>query len=234
MNKRVAIMQSNYIPWKGYFDMINMVDEFILFDDVQYTKKSWRNRNQIVTKDGLQWLTIPVDTKGKFGSNINEIQASSNIWRKKHWRTIESNYKTSQYFKHYADAIYSLYNDNDEIYLSRINYNFLIGICQLLNINTKISFASDYDYQHIEGEQDNIIKLIQDSGAKIFLNGPAAKAYMSEERFADNGIDLIWMEYTNYPEYTQLYGKFEPAVSILDLLFNIGPEYSKYMKSFNR
>src|SRR5207244_4199671 len=137
--KKVAIVQSCYIPWKGYFDLLNSVDEFILYDDMQYTRRDWRNRNIIKTPTGLQWLTIPVDVKGKYFQKINETQVSDKTWAIKHWRSFVANYSKSAYFKQYSDYFESLYAEcENETYLSQINFKFLQGICSLLNMSTSI------------------------------------------------------------------------------------------------
>lgn len=104
MGKKVAILQSNYIPWKGYFDIINMVDEFILYDDMQYTRRDWRNRNKIMTPTGLIWLTIPVENKGKFYQKINETKVLDHEWVDKHWRSIQYNYAKTEYFRNMKNA----------------------------------------------------------------------------------------------------------------------------------
>ncbi len=121
--KKVAIIQSNYIPWKGYFDIINSVDVFILYDDMQYTRRDWRNRNKIITPKGLQWLTIPVAVKGKYYQKINEVEISDSSWAKKHWGSIVHNYHNAPYFKDYKNLFSSLYLGMDETSLSKVNYS---------------------------------------------------------------------------------------------------------------
>ena len=135
MTKKVAILQSNYIPWKGYFDIINMVDEFILFDDMQYTKRDWRNRNIIKTAAGLKWLTIPVDSKGKYTQRICDTKTSDPSWTEKHWNTLVHNYSKAAYFENYETQLKELYTRcADEPFLSKINYGFIKFICDILNI----------------------------------------------------------------------------------------------------
>ena len=138
MDKKVAIVQSNYIPWKGYFDLIHEVDEFILFDDVQYTRRDWRNRNRIKTPHGLLWLTIPVWVKGRYHQKIRETVISDSEWSRKHWKTIVQNYARAPYFSRYSDVFEDLYCTNSEKYLSRINYRFIKELCDLLGIATKL------------------------------------------------------------------------------------------------
>lgn len=229
--KKVAILQSNYIPWKGYFDIINMVDEFILYDDMQYTKRDWRNRNVIKTPRGKQWLTIPVNTKGKFDQKIKDVTVTSSDWAKDHWRTLQCNYASAPCYELYAERIRKLYETcQNEQYLSRINYIFLKEICSWLGIHTKISWSSDYHL--IEGKTEKLVDLCKQAEADEYISGPAAKDYIIESLFAEERIKLSWMDYSGYSEYTQLYGDFIGEVSILDMFFNLGEKAKDYMKSF--
>lgn len=230
--KKIAILQSNYIPWKGYFDMINMVDEFILYDDMQYTRRDWRNRNKIKTSNGLKWLTIPVEVKGKYFQKINETKISDKEWCKKHWTTISQYYSKAKYFKDYKDIFEELYLNCDEEYLSQINYKFIIAINEILGIKTKIRWSSEFDYG--EGQTEKLLRICQSCHTDIYLSGPAAKDYFDEELFRKNNIQVEWMDYSGYSEYNQLFPPFEHSVTILDLIFNEGLNATKYMKSFNK
>ena len=140
--KKIAILQSNYIPWKGYFDLINMVDEFIFYDEVQYTKNDWRNRNKIKTPQGIQWLTIPVRQEN-LEQKIKDTKISDKKWNIKHWRTISQNYSKAKYFKDYKDIFEELYLTCDEEYLSEINYKFITTINEILGIKTKLRWSRD-------------------------------------------------------------------------------------------
>ena len=229
--KKVAILQSDYIPWKGYFDIINMVDEFILYDDVQYTRNDWRNRNQIKTANGVQWITIPVFTSSKFGQNINETKTSNPKWSVKHLKTLKQCYAKAPYFKEYEPVLEELYQKAGQLeYLSQINYLFLTEICKLLGIDTRISWSTDYD--SVEGQTERLASLVHAVGGDYYLSGPSAQSYIKNEVFEGAGIQLEYMDYTGYPEYPQLHGDFEHAVSILDLLFMTGPDAPRFMKSF--
>lgn len=229
--KKIAILQSNYIPWKGYFDIINMVDEFILYDDMQYTRRDWRNRNQIKTPNGPQWLSIPVETKGKFYQKINETTVSNHKWAQDHWKAILFNYKKAPFFKEYEGLFAELYTKAGEMeYLSHINHLFLTEICKLLGIKTQITWSSDYPLA--DGKTERLAELVRSAGGNYYLSGPAAKDYIVDEVFETAGIQLEYMDYSGYPEYPQLHGDFTHNVSILDLLFMTGPDAPKYMKSF--
>lgn len=232
MSKKVAIVQSNYIPWKGYFDMINQVDEFILFDDVQYTKRDWRNRNLIKTQNGLKWLTIPVNVKGKYYQKIYETSISDENWKYNHWKTIVHNYSRAKYFNAYKEFWEELFCGTNEIYLSLINYRFLKAICDLLGIKTKISWS--IDYQSTEGKTERLIYFCQQAKATEYLSGPAAKNYIDENLFQEAKIKLTYIDYSGYPTYTQLYPPFVHEVSIIDLILNEGQDAWKYLKSLRR
>ena len=223
--KKIAILQSNYIPWKGYFDMINMVDEFILYDDVQYTRSDWRNRNKIKTPKGLLWLTIAV---GKHYKKINETQITDINWGKSHWSTIKQFYSKAPYFKDYKDVFENYYLNTNELFLSRINYQLIKLINEILSINTKISWSTDYNL--IDGKTERLVNLVQQAGGTEYITGPAAKDYLQEDLFKDANIKVSWMDYSGYPEYPQLYPPFEHGVTILDLIFNVGKDATKYMK----
>jgi WbqC-like protein len=227
--KKVAIVQSNYIPWKGYFDLIASVDEFILFDSMQYTRRDWRNRNLLKTPQGLRWLSIPVAAKGRFLQPIRETKVGDASWRRKHWRSIVQNYGKAPCFKGFADRFETLYLGSADEHLSRINHAFIVSICDLLGIRTRITW--DTDYQAADGKTERLIALCQAARAQCYLSGPSARAYIDPGLFERAGIALEFMSYDGYPEYPQLHGAFEHGVTILDLIFNTGSDARRYMKS---
>lgn len=227
-NKKVLITQSNYIPWKGYFDAINLVDTVILYDEMQYTKRDWRNRNKIKTANGLQWLTIPVRVKGKYFQKINETEVVDQKWREKHWSSIMLNYKKATYFKDYASYFEDLYMNDHATFLSEINYLFIRKINGILGINTPIYWSREFE---IKGDKtEKLLNLCIDVNATDYYSGPAAKNYLDTDLFEAEGIRVNWLDYSNYPIYTQLYDDFEHGVSIIDLIFNEGPNAKQYMK----
>jgi hypothetical protein len=230
MSKRVAIVQSNYIPWKGYFDLINSVDEFILFDDAQYTRRDWRNRNKIKAPKGLMWLTIPVENKGKYIQKIKDTVVSDSGWNRRHWNSIAHNYSKAKCFRDYKELFEKLYLGSKENFLSQINHRFIISICEVLSIETKISWSMNYKL--IGGKTERLIDLCKQAGATEYISGPSAKGYIDEELFGQEGITLKYMDYSGYPEYNQLFPPFEHRVSIIDLIFNEGPYAKLYMKNF--
>jgi hypothetical protein len=226
--KRVAICQSNYIPWKGYFDLIRSVDEFILFDTAQYTRNDWRNRNQIKTRSGVAWISIPI--KNHFKQTVLEAEVNDSSWNKRHWKTLIQHYARAQYFEMYRSRFEELYMGSEAKQLSHVNHQFLVAICQLLEIKTRFTWSSEYP--EIEDKTERLVHWCRLLNATEYVSGPAAKAYIDECRFSDAGIQLRYMDYSAYPEYNQLYPPFQHAVSIVDLIFNEGPNATRYMKSF--
>jgi hypothetical protein len=232
MGKKCAILQSSYIPWKGYFDMINLVDEFILYDCVQFTRRDWRNRNKIKTPRGAEWLTIPVESKGNYHARIDEITVSDKGWSKAHWETIRHNYSKSCCFEEYREIFEKTYLTINTAHLSEVNRIFLQLICDVLNIDTKLTSATQYV---VDGDKNmRLISLCQQAGADIYYSGPAAKSYVDETLFRANGIEVVWMNYDGYPEYQQLHPPFDHHVTVLDLLFNEGLSARHFMNSFKQ
>ncbi|KUM52482.1 WbqC family protein [Rheinheimera sp. EpRS3] len=225
--KKVAILQSNYIPWKGYFDMIAAVDEFIIYDDMQYTRRDWRNRNQIKTPNGVQWLTIPVKVKGKFDQRIRDTEIDGSSWLSDHWKGLLMNYRKAKYFSDIAVWLEPLYQAEYRT-ITELNLAFITAICDYLGIETKISCS--WDYQLDDGKTERLVSLCRQAGATEYISGPAAKDYIEASYFDEVGITLSWFDYNGYPEYLQLWGDFVHGVSILDLLFNCGKEATHYMR----
>ena len=210
--------------------MINLVDEFVLFDDTQFTKRDWRNRNKIKTPQGTKWLTIPVNTKGKYTQQICDTTVNDPDWPKRHWDLIRQNYAKAPYFNDYCDEFEGLYLGCKEDHLSKINYRFLSALCRMLGIDTPLSWSMDYEAK--DGKNERLISICQQLNATEYVSGAAAQGYIDEEEFARAGIGVHWMDYSDYPEYPQAFPPFVHEVSILDLIFNEGPNAMKYMKSF--
>jgi hypothetical protein len=228
-NKRVAILQSNYIPWKGYFDLIRSVDEFILFDEVQYTRRDWRNRNRIKTQRETQWLTIPVQVKGKYLQTIQETMIEDTAWSQRHWCTLCHCYGKAPFFGNLRDVIETAYRQASSPYLSEVNAHFLRIICGLLGITTPITWSRDYR-RTAAGKSQRLLEICLAAGATAYLSGPAARSYLEESIFGQAGVSVHWMDYAGYPEYPQLCPPFDHAVTILDGLFMVGPEFIRFMK----
>jgi hypothetical protein len=226
--KKVAIIQSNYIPWKGYFDMIAAVDEFVLYDNMQYTRRDWRNRNKIKTPQGLQWLTVPVKVKGKYHQAIRETEIDGADWAEAHWKSLSQNYRRAPYYEEIADLFGPFYRQHKHTHLSELNRELIVAVCGYLGITTRIS--NSWDYVLNDGKTERLAGLCLQAGGTEYISGPAAKDYIDESIFTEHGIKLTWFDYSSYPEYPQLWSEFAHGVTILDLLFNCGKAARHYMK----
>lgn len=226
--KKIAIVQSNYIPWKGYFDMIAAVDEFILYDDMQYTRRDWRNRNKIKTPQGVQWLTVPVKVKGKYHQTIRETEIDGRDWAVAHWKSLTQNYRRAPFFEQVAEIFEPLYLEKSYSHLSELNQVMIHAVCGYLGITTKISHS--WDYILLDDKSERLADLTVQAGGTEYISGPAAKDYLEERFFSDRGIKLTWFDYAGYPEYPQLWGEFTHGVTILDLLFSCGKDSPLLMR----
>jgi hypothetical protein len=225
---RVGIIQSCYIPWRGFFDFIDNVDLFVLYDDIKYSHGSWRNRNQVKSVAGLRWLTVPV-MAGSTYIPIDQvlIGKADKPWKELHRRLLKESLGTSPYFK---DAM-TLWEDGisgEETYLSRLNERLIRNICTYLKISTPIVKSRDYSAQ---GEKaSRLVNLLKKVGATTYLSGPVAKDYLDEGMFSDNGMSLEFKSY-DYPPYPQHFGEFIGTVTVLDLIANCGPKSKDYIIS---
>ena len=228
--KTVVIVQSNYIPWRGYFDLIAAADEVILYDGVQFTKNDWRNRNTIKTPRGVEWLSVPVG-RG-ISRRIQDVELRDSAWQERHWRTLEANYGRAAHFADIAAVFEPLYRERVHTHLSALNRTLIEATCRILGITTQIS--NSWDYVRVEGRTENLVSLCAQAGAAVYSSGPAARAYLDTQLFAERGIAIKWFEYPEYPPYPQLWGSFVPNLSILDLLFNCGAESRWHLKRDRR
>lgn len=223
----ISILQSNYVPWKGYFDLIAQSDVFVIYDEVQYTKNDWRNRNIIKTQNGAQWLTIAVK-QNSLNQKIYETEVLKFNWYKKHMNALQASYGKSKYFKDYRDIFFEIY-EKKEMNLSSINKLFIEAICKVLNIQTRIIDSRTLEL--IGDRQERLINACEKLNANTYLTGSAAKSYLEEDKFNNKGIKVEWMNYSGYSEYSQLYPPFVHEVSILDLIFNEGPNARSFLKN---
>ncbi len=232
MAKTVVILQSNYIPWRGYFDIMRRADLFVVGDTVQYTKRDWRNRNSIKTPSGKLWLTVPVQNAPRATTMIDEVQVVDPSWPAKHIDILHYNYRKAAAFAETSPWLFALMESvTDEPMLSRINTRLLIGIAARLGITTPIVHSSEIlprDTLNALDKNARTLAICQAVGATCYLSGPAAKAYLDEGLLGGLGIEVAWMNYEGYPVYPQLWGDFEPNVSIVDLLLNTGARASSY------
>jgi len=226
MSKRIAILQSNYIPWKGYFDLIASVDEFVFYDDVQYTKNDWRNRNMIKTPQGVQWLSIPVGASTS--RLIREVEIAEPAVGAQHWKRLVANYSRARCFADVANWLAPLYLESSWRRLSDVNQRFVNAICEAIGIQTLRRPSSDYRLEG--GRSARLVSLCRQAGAGVYVSGPAARSYLDVGAFNEAGIVVEWFDYQGYPEYPQLWGAFVHQVSMLDLLCNCGAQTPFYMK----
>jgi hypothetical protein len=227
--RRVAILQSCYVPWKGYFDIIGSVDVFIVYDDVQYAKAHWHNRNQILTSSGPRWMTIPVLTRGDRFQPIDEVKVSQ-PFAEKHWRSLEHNYGRAAHWGAHRDWLRDLYDRAGAMTgLSEINLMFMRAISRQLGFETEFILSRELGVGG--GQTERLIKLCHAVGGTSYLSGPSAAAYIEAAQFEAAGVALEWMRYDGYRPYNQLFAPFTHAVSILDLMLNEGPAARSYMKA---
>jgi hypothetical protein len=224
---RICVIQSCYIPWKGFFDLIGRCDEYVVYDSAQFVKGHWHNRNRIKTANGLKWLTIPVVTSGRLGQPIDQVEIDK-PWADQHWRTIELAYNRAPFFGSLAPTVRAWYERADkQVRLTDVNVIFLCGIAELLGLKTRI--VRDDAYPTQGAKTARLVGIARAAGANCYLSGPSAQAYLDETLLESSGVTTEWMSYEGYPEYPQLHGGFEHAVTALDLLFNVGPDAPRYI-----
>jgi hypothetical protein len=221
--KKVVVLQSNYIPWKGYFELIHNSDVFCFYDEVQYTKNDWRNRNKILGPNGLFWITVPVEKQAVNGK-ISEAKITNFLWQEKHFKTIEQTYSKAINKDEVLGLLAPIYIDKKWEYISQLNQELIISIAQYMGINTEFENSANFD---LEGDRVNrLINLIKQLGGDSYISGPAAKDYLTEYEglFQSNNIALTYKKYGPYLGYDNKKKEFEDYVSILDLLMNVQKE----------
>jgi len=228
MNSKVIITQSNYIPWKGYFTTMKKATHIVLYDDMQYTKRDWRNRNKIISPTGPIWLSTPVEVKGKYHQKINETKVRDTSWSITHWNKILQNYRNAPHFKEYSQHFEGLYLETlkESDHISDINHILLRRCIDLLDIDIEIIDSREFILRGDKTEK--LINICKDLEADEYFTGPSAKSYMDESAFTDSNIKLTYYDLDNFPEYKQMWNGFEHQVSILDMFFNLGDDTVKY------
>ena len=217
---KAVILQSNYIPWKGYFHLIHEADVFIFYDEVKYTKNDWRNRNKIYTPNGMQWLSIPIESTA-VKLKINKVDIISQRWQEHHYKSLYYGYKRAPFFSQLEKILKEVYIESRWNNLSELNQHLIKKISSLIGIQTKFLDSENFN---LEGNRvERLINLLKDAGASEYISGPSAKEYLSgsENLFSEVGIQLTYMQYPSYPVYPQLYEPFRHDVSIYDLVANI-------------
>lgn len=227
---RVAAVQSSYIPWKGYFDVIDHVNEFVFLDEVQYTRRDWRNRNRIKVRGELQWLTIPVEVKGRYHQRIDETRIADTSWAERHYKTLVQAYRRAPHFAETAALLEPLYGQHGPTeMLTDVNTAFVAAICDHLGIGTRLTRSTEYETS--DEPSQRLLDLCLALGADEYVSGPSAQDYLDVKRFTAAGVRVSWADYSRYPEYPQLEGTFEHGVSIIDVLFNTGPRARDQIRS---
>lgn len=223
--KRVAVIQSSYLPWKGFFDIVHDVDLFVFYDDVLYSRDTWRNRNIVKTPQGAAWLTIPVGSAK--GRQICDVELPGGDWAARHWKTLQHCYARAPYFTEYRDFFEGVYRGR-WTHLSQLN-QYLITIIarEFLGIRTELIDSRTIPTSGTK--QDRLLSLLAGVGATHYLSGAAAQAYIDPAAFERAGIELQYKDYSGYPEYPQLNLPFVHAVSIVDLLFQTGKDAPEYI-----
>ncbi|MDP6683029.1 MAG: WbqC family protein [Desulfobacterales bacterium] len=216
----VGILQPSYLPWLGYFDQIYHADTFVLYDDVQFDKGGWRNRNRIKTSQGVQWLTVPVLKKRNRFVLIKDIRINGNVsWQKKHIKALSQNYCKTAFYRHYSYQLYEILN-RDWRFLIDLNLEIISWFCQTLMIDTRLIRSSELGIAG-RGNQ-RLVDIINALGSNVFFEGSSGKNYIDEQAFTEAGISIQYQDYI-HPVYRQQYGKFIPYLSAIDLIFNHGP-----------
>ena len=223
----LAAHQPNFIPWIGYFHKMALADKFVLADDVQYTTHGYINRNYIKTANGKQWLTVPVITKGRGLQKINEVRIDKDQdWRRRHWNSLQMNYKYAPYFDYYADFFEQLYQ-KEWTFLVDLNIELIEFVRKSLNIPCPILLSSELDLR--SDATEGIVDMVKKVNCTKYLSGESGKKYLNEKLFADAGIELIYTDFA-HPKYHQQFGEFVFHLSIIDLLFNEGVRAGEFVE----
>jgi hypothetical protein len=224
--KKVAIIQSSFIPWKGYFDIIHDVDCFVFLDDVQYTNRDWRNRNKIKSNSGELWLTIPLGSNRN--KQIDQVKFVDLSWREHHLKSIEQFYRAADHFNQYFPLIKEYFYQKEWTHLSDFNQNFIKRFSKEI-LGLKTIFLDSAKVGINQKKQNKIIGILEAVKGDYYLSGPLARSYIDECEFSRINIELCYKDYSGYPEYKQLYPPFSHFVSVLDLLFNVGKNIKQFI-----
>jgi hypothetical protein len=232
--KTIAILQSNYIPWKGYFDVIAAVDEFLIFDEVQFTRRDWRNRNKIVIDGAPHWLTIPVLSKGQYHASIAEIAVSEPAWAERHWRSVQHAYTKAPFYSLFAAHLEQTYEQAATLsLLTEINELFIRRISAMLGLSTEFRRADEVP-RGTDSPTGRLLEICKARQARAYVSGPAARNYIVTAEFEAAGVELQYADYSGYPTYEQASATFEHGVSIIDTLMRCGPQTRDHLKSLQR
>jgi len=228
MNKTIAIIQPSFLPWRGYFHIIKRSDVFVFYDDVQYDKNGWRNRNQIKGHDGKSWITVPVITKSQFGQAINETQINNTVqWQKKILGPIRQAYLRTPHFKSYFSWLEDRFAQPWSN-IADLDVQLTKDVAGFFNFACEFHISSQLEIEKCESRVERLVKICRALEANHYLTGPSARDYIEQDnRFLDSGIELEYIKY-DFPNYPQGNTPFDGQVSILDLLFYCGAD-SRYL-----
>ena len=223
----VSIHQPNFLPWLGYFHKISESDIHVILDNVQFEKNSFTNRNRIKISSGCMWLTVPALTKGRFGDNIDNILIDPKVkWQEKMCKSIFLNYSRAPFFENYFGLLQQILKRPWEklIDLNITLIKFLLGA---LKLESKLVYASTLKI--CEKKSDLVLAICKKLGATVYFSGALGKGYLVEKNFKDEGIKIVYQDY-HHPVYRQLFGDFISHLSVIDILFNCGPESLSILK----
>lgn len=224
---KVAISQSNYIPWAGYFGLVAQCDVFVFLDDVQFTSRDWRSRNRIKTARGLKWLSIPVgDSRSR---RICDVELPDNDWRRSHRSSIIEAYKGSRNFEFGLDLVDKIFSELAIDTLSNFNQN-LIKYIAVEIIGIKCKFLDSREIVQSGVGSDRILSICNSLSTDQYISGPSAASYLNFEDFSSSGIELAFADYSKMRKYEQQHGDYEPKVSIVDMIFNVKSDLSEFIE----
>jgi hypothetical protein len=230
---KIAISQPTYLPWMGYFDMVDQVDVFVLLDDVQFEKRSWQQRNRIKTPSGLQWLTVPVISRGRRNQLINEVEIETPQFSRDHCRAVEHNYRRAQFFGDYFEQFSSQLICSEGTRLADLNIRLIEWFMKALGIGTRLVVSSTLRQS---GKRTELLaNLCESQRANLYVSPLGSSVYLLKDKavLLEKGIDVVFQHY-EHPEYKQLFPPFHPYASALDLIFNEGRRSIEILRSGRR
>ncbi|MGC2057276.1 MAG: WbqC family protein [Candidatus Sulfotelmatobacter sp.] len=227
---KVAISQPSYLPWSGFFDLVDQVDQFVLLDDAQFVKQSWHQRNRIKSPSGLLWLTVPVVFRGRLGQPLCEVMIREPQFWEKHVRAVEVNYGKARYFGRYYPTLKKILQDSSQSGgLVDLNIELIRWLGTELDVKTPMVRSSALS---IEGKRSaRLVAICKSLGAADYVS-PRSASYLIEDMklFSESGLGIWFQNYT-HPTYEQRFPPFVPFASVLDVLFNHGPDAGGIMRS---
>lgn len=232
MSKVVGILQPGYLPWLGFFEQLLYSDEFVLYDDVQYDKNGWRNRNRVKGPQGPVWLTVPVQTKSLGQPLINQvpINPTQPNWPQKHLGSLRQFYGKAPFFKDYFPALQETLAQPWEKLID-LDRELIVLLAGWLGIHTPLILSSQLDCPH-DDPSERLILILKKLEADIFYEGASGQNYLDLKKFEDVGLQVVFQDYQPKP-YPQQYGGFQPFLSVVDLIFNCGPESKNQLAGLN-